>query len=70
MDSQQLINALHEAQRQAGRQPCRIVIETRKSKRALECHGAILVSYDPAPPSATFGEHYKPTITITRITHP
>lgn len=70
MDSQQLINALHEAQLQAGKQPCRVVITTRKAKRALECHGAILVSYDPAPRSASIGEHYKPTITITSITHP
>lgn len=67
MDSQQLISALHEAQRQAGRQPCRVVITARKAKRALECRGAIQVGFDPAPPAAGLGEHHKPTITITSI---
>lgn len=67
MDSQQLINALHDAQRKAGRQPCRVVIQSRRAKRALECRGAIHVGYDPAPPAAGLGECHKPTITITSI---
>ena len=66
MDSQQLIQALHEAQRQAGSQPCRVVISSMIASHKTPPRG-ITVAYDPAPKAAAIGEHHKPTITILSI---
>lgn len=68
MDSHELISALLEANHKAGFLPCRVVIQTRKARRCLERRGTILLQFDPAPPAASHGEHYKPTITLTSIT--
>lgn len=60
MDSHQLIEALQEANRQAGDRPVKIVIETAKARPT----GYLAVSYKSAP-DGLGGTQQKPFILIS-----
>lgn len=66
MDSQQLINALIEAQRQAGNKPCLLNIHARSLSRTSGPRG-IRVIFDPAPPTGIATVHARPTIYIRAV---
>lgn len=62
MDSQQLISALHEAQRALGGKACRVRIENLSNRSP---RGLIRVRHDAAPPGDIPGFVRKPEIILT-----
>jgi hypothetical protein len=51
MDSQQLLNALHTAQRQAGGKAVPVRITPIRGRSIIACSMPVEVTYDPAPGS-------------------